>query len=165
MINLILVISLIIGAVALSGCVAPEMNNTTTNSSQNSTQTAASVNNTFENKYISFTKPEGLTIIDNSTNESLDVLFYKGDKFVAVLSSFGANPMTYQDIFSTGNNVTIAGKNSVESYETTINTYVNTGSNSGDCKVLINLEFDSDNSGAYNTVKDSLKIISIPPVS
>ncbi len=161
--NLILVIILVIGIVALSGCTAPKVNDT--NTQQNSTQVSPTANNNiFENKYISFTKPDGLTITDNSTDKTLDIQLYKGSDFIGEISSFGANPSTYNDIFNIGTSTTIAGKKAVESYENTIDAYVDTGATSGNYKVLLNLNFDSDTSSAYNIVKNSLTIKQTPPI-
>lgn len=154
LINLALVIILIAGAVALSGCVAPSVNDTNNTTQQNTTQTAASTNNTYQNKFVSFTKPDGLTITDNSNDTSLDVLFKQGDTFVAEINFSSTGQDYVNDIIAQSTKTTIANKTAYEfSDSTNKQAYIDGG---------ILIRFNSNYMAQYNTVKDSLVIFKNP---
>lgn len=153
LINLALVIILIVGAVALSGCVAPKVNDTNT-TPQNTTQTAASTNNTFQNKFVSFTIPDGLTIQDNSNDTSLDVMLKQGDTFVGEINFSSTGEDYVNDIIAQSTKTTIANKTAyVFSDSTTKQAYIDGG---------ILIRFNSDFIAPFNTVKDSFVIIKNP---
>lgn len=152
-INLALIIILIVGAVTLSGCVAPKVNDKNT-TQQNTTQTAPSMNDTFQNKFVSFTKPDGLTIVDNSNDTSLDVMFKKGDTFVGEINFSSTGQDYVNDIISHSTKTTIANKTAYEfSDSTNKQAYIDGG-------ILIRFNFDFMTQ--YDTVKNNFVIIKNP---
>jgi hypothetical protein len=153
---------LIAGVIAFSGCTTTTTNNT--NSTYSSDQ-SNSASNTFENKFVSFTKPNGnLKIEDQSTDNKVDVMFYDGDKLIGQIVSATTTDENIEGMITLSNgNTTIAGQNAATySDSAAVGAYIFIPDNSNGEKMIIHIDFDPSFSTAFNTIKDSLVIKQYP---
>jgi len=119
--------------------------------------------NSFQNQYISFTKPSDLTVTDNSTSSQLDVILLDGSNIVGEIQSNGMNPSSYSAAVSGGKSITVAGKPTIETSDSdNLDAWITYGNSQG-YRLVMDINFDPSNSADYNIVKNSLTIKQSPP--
>lgn len=154
-------IGVIVFIVAISGCTSS--NTTSTSGNQTSTE---SQSNVFENKFISFDKPDNLRIVDESNDTYLKVRFYNGDEMVGDIQGYGTSK-TKADVdnivsLSKGE-LTVAGyRASTDGDSSGSQTIIFIPDDNQGAKAMIQIYFDSEFVTKYQEIRDSLVIKQIP---
>lgn len=148
-----IVISIIILVIMISGCTSNDKNTS---------------NKVFDNQYVKFQIPNGLTVTDNSTDTNLDLTFMKGSEMIGDMGGLSINPDTYNNLVVAApdeyKKTIIAGKDAIEyknSY--TIGAYIPTGeTNSIGYYLGVSVDFDIPYSSEYYIIRNSLMIKKTP---
>lgn len=149
-ITLILVLIMILG-VGISGCI----------NSTNQTTNNQTVSGHFENQYVKFELPPGVTAKDTSNDTSFDIILFKngidiGEINNAVLPPQAINAMD-------GTNTTFKGKNAIEfndEFGSLLYTKIRTDDQGN--SVGIQIELDSGYQKDYEIIKNSFIIKKTP---
>ncbi|MGZ7136230.1 MAG: hypothetical protein ACXVHY_10165 [Methanobacterium sp.] len=142
------ILILILGVILISGC---------TNNPTN--QTASS--GYFENQFVKFELPAGVTAKDTSNDTSFDIILYKNGNSIGEIDS-EVNPQQAIDAID-GYNTTFAGKNAVESNdEFGSQLYIKIRNDTQGNSVGIRISLDPGYSKDYEVIKNSFVIKKAP---
>jgi hypothetical protein len=152
-----LIIILILGIVGFSECINSEKNTTSNQNITNQSQPAID-NSIFENQYLSFKKPIGLMIVDNSNDTTIDIKFYQNNKFIGVINSATNSQDLFYSEIQLKSKIKVSGNLAYEfSDPTTIQSYIPI-SKTNDKITAIWIKFDRSFSPAYNLIKPNFII-------
>lgn len=151
--SIFLVVSILLVVIFVSGC---------TNSSTTS-------HKVFENQFVKFNVPDGITVVDDSTDTDLELTFMKGSDMIGGMSGIGIDPTVYNDLIIKAPDeyykTTIAGYSAIEGKtKLSIEAWIPTGGKTEENGNLLGIEFDFDipYTSEFNIVKNSLKIKKTP---
>lgn len=147
--------------VAMSGCVDTSQNNTIVE--KNNTTTETTDPGTFENEYLSFEIPEGITANDDSSALTIPILIsinengekigsIKLDSETSQADIMNQNPSSYKTAGLTSYEV--IGDDSITRY-ILLDNYAETGN-------MIKITFNFNKQNVYNKIVDSLEIKKTP---
>ncbi len=119
-----------------------------------------SVFNIFENKFVNFYKQAYLKIEDNSTDTTLNVMFYDDDELIGEIISFTTIDRNIKGMRTVSKETTIiAGQNAVgDSNEVSIWSYIFIDDNDRGEKMIISIDFDPIYQTTYNIIINTLII-------
>jgi hypothetical protein len=147
-ITLTIALIMILGVVVISGCI-----NNSTNQTMNSTASAGH----FENQYVKFELPAGVTAKDTSNDTSFDIILFKNGRDIGEINSVVAPPQALNAI--EGSNTTFAGKKAIESNdEFGSSLYILIRTDSQGNNIGIRIELDPGYQEDYKYIKNSFII-------
>lgn len=121
----------------------------------NSNQTAVAGH--FENQYVKFELPAGVTAKDTSNDTSFDIILYKNGKDIGEINSAVTPPQAINAI--DGSNTTFAGKKAIESNsEFGSSLYIMIRNDTQGNNIGIWIELDPGYSQDYESIKNSFVI-------
>jgi hypothetical protein len=120
--------------------------------------------NIFENNFVNFNKQAYLKIEDNSTDTTLNVMFYDDDELIGQIFSSTTIDRNIEGMRAVSKETTIiAEQNAVEdSDELSIWSYIFIDDNDRGEKMFISIDFDLLYQTTYNIIKNTLIIIQNP---
>ena len=142
---LISILILIPGIVSISGCI-------------NNSDNKKIISGHFENQYIKFNLPAGVTAEDVSKNQtSFDLILYKNGNSIGEINSEVTPPQAINAL--DGSNTTFAGKKAIESNDEFGSLlYIKFRNDSQGNTIGIRIELDPGFSKDYESIKNSLVI-------
>lgn len=127
------------------------------NNSTNPTSNQTAVAGHFENQYVKFELPTGVTAKDTSNNTSFDIILYKNGKDIGEINSAVTPPQAINAI--DGSNTTFTGKKAIESNsEFGSSLYIMIRNDSQGNNIGIWIELDPGHSQDYEFIKNSFVI-------
>lgn len=141
------------GILSISGCI----NNSTNQTSYNETDLAGH----FENQFVKFDLPAGITAKGISNDTSFDIILFKNGNDIGEISSADIPPQALNAI--EGHNTTFAGKKAIESNdEFGSSLYIQIRNKTQGNNVGIRIELDPGYSNDYEVIKNSFVIKKTP---
>jgi len=153
--KVLILIAGILLVLASSGC--------TTNNTTNSSNTSS--NGTFENEWVKFSYPPGMTVADGSLNQDLLVQIYKNgtnSSMITTINFASNNRKDLLDRFPNATNITVAGKEALTANDE-LGRYVYVYLGQGDQTLV--LYFDPNSGDVFQQVTKTLVIKKIPTSS
>jgi hypothetical protein len=146
-IAVIIILIMILSVLGISGCI-----NNPTNQTNNQTFSGH-----FENQYVKFELPAGVTAKDSSNDTSFDIILYKNGKDIGEISSAVTSPQALSAI--DGYNTTFAGYEAIESNDEFGSLlYIKIRNDSQGNNLGIRIELDPGYSKDYEYIKNSFVI-------
>ncbi len=140
---------MILGAIVVSGCVNSPINQT------NSNETA--ITGHFENQYIKFELPDGISAKETSNDTSFDIILYKNGADIGEISSTNMPPQALDAL--EGNNTTFAGKKAILSNDDFGSLlYIKIRNDSNGNNIGIRIELDPGYQNEFEYIKNSFVI-------
>jgi hypothetical protein len=137
------------GVLGTAGC----NNNSTNQTNYNQTDSAGH----FENQYVKFDLPAGVTAKGTSNDTSFDIILYKNGKDMGEISSAITPPKALGAI--DGHNTTFAGKKAIESNdEFGSSLYILIRNDTQGNNIGIRIELDPGYSADYKVIRNSFVI-------
>ena len=143
----ILALILILGVIITSGCTNNPINQTTSSH--------------FENSFVNFELPAGVTAKDTSNDTSLDIILFKNGKSIGEID----DEITSKEAIDAidGSNTTFAGKNAIESNdEFGSQLYIKIRNDTQGNTIGIRIALDPGYSQDYEVIKNSFIIKKTP---
>lgn len=144
----IFIISVLIFVIIISGCTSNDANTT---------------NKVFENQYVKFQIPNGLTVTDESTDIDLELIFMKDSEMIGDMTGLSTSPDSYNNLANFPEEykkTIIAGKDAIEYKNAySIGAMIPTGeTNKIGYLMGIMIDFDAPYSSEYYIIRNTLMI-------
>lgn len=148
----IITLIIILSVIGIYGYITVSTNQTMNNNSNQSTSSGQ-----FENQFVKFELPAGVTAKDTSNDSSFDIILYKNGKDIGEISNTVNPPQAIGAM--EGSNTTFKGRSAIESNDEFGSfLYIKIRNNSEGNSVGIRIELDPGYSKEYEIIKNSFVI-------